>query len=257
MGKEKFRFRKRRISGIPVLECFPANAGGKKLPLVIMLHGFTRSKEFWKKEMEKYAGLGYYTAAPDNRECGQRRSFRFYLKVLKGFKVNMAELVRLFKESADDCKNLIGHYVNENNIDNERIGVTGFSMGGYIAFRLLVIDSRVKAASPMIASPYWDDLPCDRRMSDAPGIIKKLKAYSEMYNPALFPERIFPRPVLMQIGACDVHFKVKKVENFYENLKSYYNDVPERVELLVYENVAHEITPAMLEKTSEWFMKWL
>ena len=257
MGKEKFRFRKRRISGIPVLECFPANAGRKKLPFVIMSMVLRAARSSGKKKWKSTPGWAIIPPAPDNRECGQRRSFRFYLKVLKGFKVNMAELVRLFKESADDCKNLIGHYVNENNIDNERIGVTGFSMGGYIAFRLLVIDSRVKAASPMIASPYWDDLPCDRRMSDAPGIIKKLKAYSEMYNPALFPERIFPRPVLMQIGACDVHFKVKKVENFYENLKSYYNDVPERVELLVYENVAHGITPAMLEKTSEWFMKWL
>ena len=35
--------------------------------------------------------------------------------------------------------------------------MVGVSMGGFIAFRALVIDDRIGVAAPVIASPYFDE----------------------------------------------------------------------------------------------------
>ncbi len=248
---------KKKINGIPVLEYFPAAKKGTKLPLVFILHGFTGRKENCITDLEEYARGGYYAVAPDHREHGKRRTLRFFTKVLKGIKINMAELMKLVKESADDYISLIDHYEKHDCIDPGRIGVAGVSMGGCITYRMMVIDSRIKTAAPMISTPHWGDLPEDRKVSNDPIVMKSLDSFARLYSPDLYPDKFYPRPLLMQIGENDRHFAAVKVKKFYEKLKPFYNQEPDKLEYVLYKNTGHEITPAMLSKTAGWFKKWL
>jgi hypothetical protein len=54
------------ISEIPVIACFRQDEEVPK-PLVILSHGFLKSKEDLKDELKMLADLGYYAVAIDNR----------------------------------------------------------------------------------------------------------------------------------------------------------------------------------------------
>jgi cephalosporin-C deacetylase-like acetyl esterase len=103
------------------------------------------------------------------------------------------EVRRLIKETADDIPSLIDHFISKKQVDAARIGMIGVSMGGFAAFRALVIEKRITVAAPIIASPYFDEKPKDVPIITRPEITQALKDYSLEFSPAHFPDRFYPR----------------------------------------------------------------
>jgi len=252
--KDNLEMEKHTIHEIPTLSCF--KGGGDQKPLVIFSHAFTRAKEDFTDHLKAFAELGYYAVALDNRAHGER-SIRGFIsqQVFVDGKLNVYEVRKLIKETADDIKVLIDHFVKEGRVDEDRIGLIGVSMGGFSALRTLVMEERVKVAAPIIASPYFDEIPEDVPIAKDPENMKKLKDYSEKYSPGFHLDRFYPRAILFQIGGRDIHVKGENVKQFCDTLGPYYEEDPDRLKLIVHDNVAHEFTQPMWNNVIDWFQK--
>jgi len=253
--KSHLEFEKHMVDDIPILSCFKKD--GVPGPLVIFIHSLGQSKEHWQPQLEKIADLGCYAIAMDNKGHGERRDPNFRERVFSEGKLNVYEVRKLIKETADDIPSLIDHFIAKAQIDGARIGIIGGSMGGFAAFRALVIDERIKVAAPIIASPYLDEVPKDVPVLGDPEVQQALEAYSRKYNPANYLEKFYPRAILIQIGEQDIHFNGKRVANFYQELLPHYREAPDRLKFIAHENIAHEITATMWRNVTSWLQKHL
>jgi len=246
---------KRMIEGIPLLSCQKGH--GRKKPLVLCSHSLMESKEIFNEYLKSFAELGCYAVALDNKYHGERSDQGFKRELFGYGKLNVLQVRRLIKETADEILMIIDHFVDNEPIDEERIGMVGISIGGYITLRALILDRRIRVAAPMISSPFWDDIPNDIPVDSSPEAIKKLKEYSSQYSPGLFLDKFYPRAILMQVGAKDDHLNVGRVKKFHQNLQAYYKENPSNLGLIIHEDAGHGVTPAMWSHTMAWFEKHL
>jgi pimeloyl-ACP methyl ester carboxylesterase len=242
------------IGGIPVLVSRPAV--GEPAPLVLLSHWFSGSKEGWLERLDELSKKGYFTVAMDNRLHGERAGAGLESLLPEG-KLDVPGLRRVMQETAADISTLVDYFSLDEAVASDRIGVTGISMGGFVSFAALVNDPRIKVATPIIASPYWGDIPGDTPVDLDAEAEADLADFSPTNEPSGRMETIPPRALLMQIGAEDVHYNCRRVEIFYEELRELYGDQAERLRLIVYPFVGHECTPEMWANAVAWLGKYL
>ncbi len=251
-------YEKRFIKDIPVITC-RRNDGTVK-PLVIMSHGFTGRKEMFRDGgyMEELAEMGYYAVAIDNRLHGERPGPSFEMTAIRSFgKVDVIVVRKAIKETADDVKLLTDEFSSNKEIDAGRIAVTGISMGGFMTYRAMVIDDRIKVGIPFISSPYWNDIPGDTPIVDDEDAKRELEKYAVEYQPAMCPGRFGNRPLLIQVGDIDKHYDTNKVIAFCEEIKNQYKDCPERLKLIIYPETRHEFKKEMWVQAVGWLRMYL
>ena len=241
---------KENVAGIPCLTC---RAGGEQLrPLVVFCHGFTQRKEDASAQLRQLSACGYLAVALDNRLHGERPGPKFADIAIRDGKLDIYQIRKAIKETADDIVVIIDRLLNDGRADLQRIAVTGVSMGGFITFRALVIDSRIKVAAPMVGSPYWEDIPGDGPVMTGEEDLARLKEFGEEFNPARYPQRFFPRALLIQIAENDRHVNGDNVKEFHSVLKHFYAPAPDLLKLIVHPQVGHEGAPEMWENAIRW-----
>lgn len=255
VADDRIFFSKRMVGDIPVLTC--TNESGDPKPLVLLSHGFTGSKEVWREYMQELAEAGYYAVAIDNRLHGEREDEGFSSVMSEGGRINFYRLFRAIKENAEDVVKIIDYFAATEEIDQHRIGMTGVSMGGFTAFRAVVMDKRIKVATPIIASPVWGDIPGDKPADESPEIMRALVDLSRQYSPSHFMDRFHPTALLIQAGSKDTHFRLEKLERFYEDLRHRYHDDRSRLHLIVFDGIAHEFTQSMWINAKSWLTRYL
>lgn len=244
------------IQGTPVLAVFKPD--GQPKPLILLSHGFNENKERWTHHLQVLGTSGYYAVALDNHNHRERMGADFATAVFCDGALKLHEVRRLIKETADDIPRLIDHFAASLEVNSSQIGLAGVSMGAFVTFRALVIESRISVAVPIIGSPYWDDIPKDVRVASDLESRRALARISRAYSPAFFPERFYPRPLLIQIGGRDGHYQPGRVRQFYERLqKGHYQENPQRLQLVIHPEVGHEFTSAMWASALEWFQQYL
>ncbi len=244
---------KKIMKDIPIIVC--RRDDGCKKPLVIISHGFTGSKEDIKKKgyLEELAESGYFAVAIDNRLHGDRPEPNFRTAVIDSFgKVNLLVLREAIKKTADDVKLLIDELSVIEDVEEDKIAVIGVSMGGFVTFRAIVIDDRIKVGIPIISSPYWDDIPGDIPIVNNEITEIELNSLSVKYQPSQHLDKFYPTALLLQIGDKDMHYDINKVKNFYNELKNFYCDSPEKLRLIIYPNTKHELKQEMWEQALKW-----
>lgn len=244
------------VDGIPVLKSFQKVTGRK--PLVILSHGFRGNKESWIPHLQTLARHGYYAVALDNRSHRERHEPDFVSQVFQEGNLKVHEVRQLIKETAEDISRIIDCLATATGVDQTRIGMAGVSMGGFATFRAVVIEKRIKVAAPIIASPYWDDIPQGIPIADDPENQQALDSIVRQFSPALFPERFAPRPLLMQVGSDDKHYNVDRVKEFAEQLATCHYKADERkLKLIVHEGVGHEFASDMWANVLAWLTQYL
>ena len=243
------------IAGIPVISCHKGNNHQK--PLIIFSHSLMESKEVFSEKLRAFAGLGYFAVALDNKDHGERSKGDLKMRLFSSGKLSLYDVRRLIKETADEVGSIIDYFVEYEGIDEQRIGMLGVSMGAHITFSALVSEERIKVATPIIGSPFWDDVPNDMPVDESPEAMNKLKALSNRYSPSLFLDKYYPRALLMQVGAKDIHVNVERVKNFHEDLKRYYKENPSLLKLLLHEKIGHRVSSAMWDNAVDWFREFL
>ncbi len=243
-------FEKHELHGIPAVSCH--QSGTESMPLVLLSHDLFNSKEYWRTELQTLAQSRYMAVAMDNRGHGDRKDPDLKKQLFVKGEMNLLEVRRLIKGTADDMPRLIDYFSTKREVDPTRVGMLGASMGGYAAFRAAVIDDRIKVITPIIASPFWDDLPGDIPFIQRPDLLDDLERYSRELSPGFYPEHFYPCAVLIQIGGLDIHLNPERVATFHSVLMPHYRETPEKLALIVEENVGHECTAGMIDNALNW-----
>jgi len=243
------------VNGIPFLLC--SRKDGKPKPLVVLSHAFRASKDMWRGKLTELASLGYYAVAIDNSGHGERKGAAFESVAFVEGKVDVCAVRMLIKETADDIPALVEHFVEQEEVDGGRIGMVGVSMGGFITFRALVIESRIRVAAPVIGSPYWDDVPEEVAVITSSEADEALEGYSRKSSPARHVDKFYPRAMLIQVAGKDVHLNSARVVQFHRELQTHYQDAPDKLELVLHEGIGHEFTPLMWAKVKSWLQTYL
>ena len=131
------------LDEIPLMEVFNPDVKGKN-PMVLLYHGYTGQKEFILSQAYLLASNGFFVVLPDAFGHGQRAEggpIDLFTSILK---------------TTEEVNKIIKFYDADDRVDNSRIGLSGYSMGGMITFAYISSpDNRVKAAVPIISTPDW------------------------------------------------------------------------------------------------------
>ena len=216
--------------------------------------------------VEAYARAGYAVLAIDVYAFGDRQRQGPANERETGMQTEAA----LFKTFIWEGKTLWGMIVRDDllalnyllfrpEIDPERIGATGMSMGSTRTWWLAALDDRIRAAVCVSCLTRYQDL-IQRGEVNQHGIY--------YYVPNLLQEGIdmeavvgliAPRPLLTLTGDQDEGSPidgVNTINRFVARLYSLYNS-SEQFRGVVYKGVGHQYTPEMWKETLAWFDKYL
>jgi pimeloyl-ACP methyl ester carboxylesterase len=222
--------------GIPVLACYvPGRESG---PLVFLQHGYTGCKEMDLQFGMRIAQEGYFVVLPDARLHGERRPPDFQQIFESDFYNRFVDVI---EGTVQDITQLIDYF------GRDEAGLAGISMGGFITFLAAVREPRLKAVVPIIGSPKL--LPGPDTPADQPGL--------DRFDVIPEAEKIRPKAILVLNGMKDEIVRPDGVMQMDPVLRDLYRDIPERYELVLFENVGHEVTEEMKQRTVDWFKKHL
>lgn len=155
------------IGNIPALSIFSEKR--KSMPLIIYLHGYGASKEQAVDFGYRLAKSGFFFLSFDCMDHGERKDkfsqhqnnkFGSVYPADTGLDtyVHMHEVIVSTKK---DINVVLDSLQNNQRIDLDRIGLTGFSMGGYATFYNIAYSEIIMAAAPIAGKPAfkkaWDD----------------------------------------------------------------------------------------------------
>jgi dienelactone hydrolase len=275
---------------VPILLIKPAKAD-KKLPAVISLHGTGGTKESQKSMLVQLAKKGIIGVAIDARYHGERAGGA------KGAKAYNEAIVRAWKEKDaskqehpfyfDTCWDLwrtVDYLVSRTDIDGQRLGMIGFSMGGIQTWLAASVDDRIKVSVPAIGvqSFRWS-LDNDKWQARANTIKAAHEAAAKdlgedavnqkvcralwskvipgMLDPFDCPSliRLFAgRPLLILNGEQDPNCPIDGAKLAFAAAEQAFKQAKASDKLrIMVAPVKHQVTEEQRKAALEWFEKWL
>lgn len=260
------------IKGIPVMAIYPQGAG--KCPLVIFLHGFGGDRRSGLELGYRLADAGIFFLSFDawlhggrDRGAKTQRAFQDIYPADCGLDTYLL-MHEVIRQTEDDLHCLVNGLREDARIDDQRIGVTGFSMGGFAAFLVAARCPWVKTAVPIGGKPAfqraWDDLTLAvgtypqwqdtmQRLSEAS---EERSRYLAEFDPFHALKSFAPKPLLIIHGDQDTDQPYLYSLELYRELKPLYARAPERLWLHM-PPVGHCLTPDILQEVTGWFKKFL
>lgn len=218
-------------------------------PCVLQIHGMTLSKEdFWRSDSYHRGHLltqallaeGFAVLALDAQYHGERIIFNDFQSTLimvfrKGWINRLREMA---VQTVVDYRRAIDYLETRKEIDPNRIGVIGYSLGGVESFVLTGVDPRIKVltacVTPSIIRQRWPDQ-------------HNLSAIA----PTNFVRSIQRQPTLMLMGRNDEsQYTVEEAQALYSLIEG------ESKELVFYDS-GHRLPAEHVSKALEWFKKHL
>jgi dienelactone hydrolase len=241
------------VSALPVFEFYQAGAA-RKLPLLILMHGFTGSKHDLIHQAQQYAGESFYAVSVDLHRHGDLGEIPFVPAQVSPY------LEDVLDRSADNLDRLITAYAGNPAVDTERVYLLGVSLGGAVIYRYLPRrKAAVRAAACMIAGcdPFWEKtFRSVMRLYPDFGITEEFLAQATAtIQTRPFLAGVSDFPLLMQYGKQDPIVPVEEVRQVYAQVRQAYCQ-PDKIRLMEYEGCGHETPPAMYADALSWFMKW-
>jgi dipeptidyl aminopeptidase/acylaminoacyl peptidase len=239
-----------------VLELPPGYKKGQKLPLVVAIHGGPTTASYADLEFDPHNGRLYFSAAGYAVLCPNYRGSTGY-----GDKFVTDLLGRENDIEVKDILTGIQHLIDEGIADPERIGVMGWSNGGYLTNCLISMKDcpiKFKAASSgagivdTVAEWGFNDEPAYPRVLkkglpwEVPENYRKTSPTYQLGN--------VKTPTLIHVGGGDERCPPGHSRMLYRALKEYVN-VP--TQLVVYPGEPHGLTKLSNRKAKmEWDLAW-
>jgi len=177
--RQKIVFRGVQGFLVPGYIHFPG-AGQKPWPLVLLLHGWSGSKEEWYKDDNFINGgvmrkalleAGYAVLALDAATHGERGNEIDYQHVntfddpKAPARKNYFTFTEISVQTVKDYRRALDFVAERGEVDTNRIGLVGYSMGGMDSFYLLSVEPRIKVAvacvPPLQSTGYGPASPID------------------------------------------------------------------------------------------------
>lgn len=146
------------VGVVPLLCIFHPQQRGTpdRRPVVIVMHGTGSRKEEVSGHLERFADQGFLGVAVDSRYHGDRAgSFKDYISALiaafeAGERGDATAERPFMYDTVSDMVKVLDWLVTRNDIDPDRIGMTGISLGGMHTWLTAAVDERIAAAAPLI-----------------------------------------------------------------------------------------------------------
>lgn len=240
------------LAGIPLLHIRPRHLEGAA-PTVLFFHGWSSNKENQAVTAEALACEGYRVIVPDSIHHGERGALPVY---------DGAAAARYFwptiLQTVAEAGALTDAAVAAGWTDPDRIGVSGHSMGGFIASGVTARYNWVKVTVLHNGCPcyVWAE-EYYRKAAKAPPPTRAQVAHLQEHDPEFLIARIAPRPLLLLHGSVDAVVPPEGARRFVQLARPYYQDHPERLAILEQERLNHYVTTYMIEQMRQWFCRFL
>jgi dienelactone hydrolase len=275
---------------VPILLVKPAKTE-KKLPAVISLHGTGGTKESQKSLLVQLAKKGIIGVAIDARYHGERSGGA------KGAKAYNEAIVRAWKEKDasrqehpfyyDTCWDLwrtVDYLESRKDIDGQRLGMIGFSMGGIQTWLAAAVDDRIKVSVPAIGvqsfrwsleNDKWQgrartiQAAHDAAARDIGEAAVNQKVCRVLWNkviPGILDQfdcpsmiRLFAgRPLLILNGEEDPNCPIGGAKLAFASAEDAFKQAKASDKLrIMVAPVKHQVTEEQRKAAMEWFEKWL
>lgn len=173
-------------------------------PALVFLHGRGGSRKDIGSIAPFVTGAGYAGIAIDCQYHGDRnpRNGNIYSQYAYSDRDAMIQTVV-------DGRRAVEFLESRQEIDPERIGLLGGSMGGILGTLLAAVEKRIRASVLLVAGGNWAVLAAKSQHNDAKSLrelkvdLAKFARVMAPVDPINFVDLISPRPVLFQLGRKD------------------------------------------------------
>jgi dienelactone hydrolase len=224
--REKVVFRSVADNWVPGYLAIPDTDSGP-YPCVLTMHGMGGSKGVDDPMAQALLKSGYAVYSLDAQYHGERGVKNGYKP--PGMLLRSQQWNRyrgMYIQTTIDHRRAIDYLATREEIDTDRIGAFGYSMGGRNVFYVTAMDARVKAAVACVT-------PTARVQPSA--IIP--------YN---YAQGIDDRPFLMLMGKTDPFYTVNEAQQVFDLVDSGTKE-------LVFYDSGHMLPPESTTKAHEWF----
>jgi dienelactone hydrolase len=267
---EKFLIDNEVDGWIPGYLALPTNVKGK-VPVVIGLHGHSSSKDnvfgsdpdTHQNVMAVLVSNGYAVMAIDSYFNGERRGTGpagtqemqgGVDQELSQFKINLWFGRSLWGMQLRDEQIALDYLVTRSEINADKIGVEGMSMGSTRAWWLAALDERVKAVVGVACFTRYKEL-IEQRELRAHGIYYFVPGMLNHFDTEAVMGLIAPRPFLVLTGDQDKGSPLSGMlvlEKKLSEVYSLYNS-KEKFKSIIYPQTGHVFTDEMKMEMLGWF----
>lgn len=272
---EKFQFDNGAGAIVPGYFLLPKNLKGKA-PGILYNHWHGGHYDIGKEELFRTNALpvpggpelarrGYVVCAIDAYCFGERNgkgpggpSERGGAGELTASKFNLWVGRTLWGMIVRDDLMALDYLCSRPEVDAQRVGVTGISMGATRTWWVMALDERPRAAVAVCCWTRYQDLVAEQGLKYH-GIYYFVPGVLNHFDTEAITSLAAPRAMLFQSGELDGGTPVaglKKMEPVVRSAYALYG-AEEKFQSIIYQDTAHVYTPEMWRRTLEWFEKEL
>lgn len=171
------------------------------VPAVLLLHGFSSSKERMAQSVgRELRALGVASLALDLPFHGERDGDA------RSLSRNPLALVGAWRSAIAESRDAIGWLAAQPSVDATRIGIVGYSLGGFLALMTAADDDRLRAVALAAAGDLPDHTPY---ASLVRGLVNPLRA----------AEKLLGRPLLLVNGTRDTTTRPEQAKRLFAAAK--------------------------------------
>lgn len=280
---------------VPVLIYKPVHTGLKSFPVVICLHGTGGSKEdeSIRNLLYQFSKMGIMGVAIDARYHGERiagganKSEQYVEAVISALKNSDDKQQQhpFFYDTVYDLWRLTDYLITRPDVQANRIGMMGISMGGIETWMAASVDKRIKVAVPVIAAQSfkwslennnWQGRAktiwqaheqAAKDLGDSAVTKENVRLLWNKLLPGITNEfdcpsmiRLFaPRPLLLLNNEKDMNCPLPGAQIAFEAATNAYRskNVAKKLKIHVTPNEPHRFLPHHAKMAIAWFKKWL
>lgn len=242
-----------KINKIPTYIIYPKNFKDK-MPVIFFYHGWSSDKSKHRNLGSFLACNGYLVVIPDSINHGERGLIDY-----SDLNIGLTQFWPTVINSLNEFP-LILNYIRSNyQIDENRIGVTGHSMGGMITSGIISQNPCVSSAVIMNGSGAWADATLELIGSQYENQKEYIDKGLKDLNPIIPINNINKfknKPILILHGENDSIVPIHSSKLFYNTLKNSY-DNKENVNMITFDRLNHYVTESMISEMLSWFQSHL
>jgi dienelactone hydrolase len=243
-----------------------------KVPVIVGLHGHGSSKDniFGSSSstsqdvLALFISNGYAVMAIDSYFNGERRgqgpAGNLEMQEIRAdqemslFKINLWFGRSLWGLQLRDEQIALDYLMSRPEIDNDRIGVEGMSMGSTRAWWLAALDERIKVVVGIACFTRYKEL-IEQRQLRAHGIYYFVPGMLNHFDTEALMGLIAPRPFLVLTGDSDHGSPLSGIRVLENKLRTVYGlyNKGDNFQSIVYENTGHVFTDEMKIEMLKWF----
>lgn len=279
------------VERVPCLIVRPEKAD-RKLAAIVVLHGTGGSKDGQKGWLTRLAKQGFLAIAIDARYHGERSggakgAAAYNEAILRAWRTKPGEKMEhpFYYDTCWDLWRTADYLQSRADVDPEKLGMIGFSMGGIEAWLAGSVDARYRVVVPAIAvqsfrwsleNEQWQGRAgsikvahdgAAKDLGEAKVNQKVCKEFWSKVIPGVLNEydcpsmlRLFAgRSLLIVSGENDkncplggARIAIASVERAYKDARA-----EDRLRVMMAPGVGHSVTAEQQKAAVEWFEKWL